>query len=60
MLKMKNIPSRHFESVHLRHEWAQPKSTGPKVVSVMIDVNHILVQNECKELPLPLAEEEMR
>ena len=37
-LLIKNIPSRQFKSVHLHHEWAQPKSTGCKVVSFVINV----------------------
>ena len=37
-LLIKSIPSHHFKSVHLRHEWAQPKSTGCKVVSFVINV----------------------
>ena len=50
-------------TVHLCHEWALPKSTGCKVVSFVINVayfNHILLWSNCKELLLPLAEEEIR
>ena len=34
ILQIKNIPSHLFESVHSRHEWAQQKSTGCKVVVI--------------------------
>ena len=58
ILQIKNVHSRHFESVHLRHERAWPKSGGCKVVSFVINIaysNHILLWSNCKELLLPLV-----
>ena len=63
ILQIKNIPSHHFESVHLCHEWAWPKSTGYKVVSFVINVayfKHILRWSYWKELLFTLAEEAIR
>ena len=63
LLQIKNIPRRHFQSVHLRHEWAWPKSAGCKVVSFVISFacfKHILPHKICKESLLPLVEEEIR
>ena len=48
ILQIKNIPSCHFESVHLRHEWAQPKSTGCKVVSFVINVAYFKHNAFCR------------